>query len=69
MEVEVGPNLRNAKDGSPDTTEGAKRPRSDEGVRRQASGIVGTEASLRDWWDTGVCTGVGLSQCIREEVV
>ena len=39
MEVEVDPNLRNAKDGSPATTEGARRPRGDEG---------GPEASLRD---------------------
>ena len=52
MEVEDGPNLRNAKDGSPIATEGAKRPRNDERgpeakppglwVRRQASVIGGT---------------------------
>ena len=52
MEVEDGPNLRNAKDGSPIATEGAKRPRNDERgpeakppglwVRRQASEIGGT---------------------------
>ena len=69
MEVEDGPNLRNAKDGSPIATEGAKRPRNDERgpeakppglwVRRQASVIGGT----RD------VHGLGAARCSREEGV
>ena len=69
VEGDVDPNLRNAKDGSPVTTEGAKRPRSDERgpeakppglwVRRQASEIGGTR---------GV-HGVGAARCIHEQGV
>ena len=37
MEVDGGPNLRNAKDGGPIAAEGAKRPRDNEkGPRRQS---------------------------------
>ena len=70
MEGDVGPNLRNAKGGSCNPTEGAKHPRGEEEVRRHASGNVGTEASLCDGGFTGVCTRrVVVAECIRGQGV
>ena len=68
VEGDDDPNLRNAKDGGSDPAEGAKHPSGEGEVRRQASGKVGTEASLREGGIVAVCTRL-VGECIREEVV